>query len=161
MARTDFLWTRTKSSNHDKHLTGLTKATTSCKRTWDTVPYFGLNGLPMILFLLYPPPLIKVACNTRPCSKLGGTTQNGGEEGGECYIYRRVTSSELNWERSVFSGSVSTYLQLVVTRPQSVCINLTRLYFWPNGFLRLMAKNDPFEGDICSRLINWFCSCAV
>ena len=32
MARTDFLWTRTKSSNHDKHLTGLTKATTRSKR---------------------------------------------------------------------------------------------------------------------------------
>ena len=36
------------------------------------------------LVLVIPsPPLIKVASNTRPCSKLGGTTQNGGEEGGE------------------------------------------------------------------------------
>ena len=24
-----------------------------------------------------------------------------------------------------------------------------------------MAKNDPFEGDICLTLKNWFCSCAV
>ena len=26
-------------------------ATTSCKSTWDTVPYFGINGLSMILCL--------------------------------------------------------------------------------------------------------------
>ena len=29
-------------------------ATTSCKSTWDTVPYFGLNGLSMILCLWRP-----------------------------------------------------------------------------------------------------------
>ena len=34
------------------------------------------------LVLVIPsPPLIKVASNTRPCSKLGGTTLNGREEG--------------------------------------------------------------------------------
>ena len=40
----------------------------------DTPPYFGLNGLAMIP----PPPLIKDSSNTRPCSKYGGTTLNGG-----------------------------------------------------------------------------------
>ena len=32
-----------------------------------------------------PPPLINVASNTRPCSKLGGTTLNGREEGGQYF----------------------------------------------------------------------------
>ena len=30
-----------------------------------------------------PPPIIKFASNTRPCSKLGGTTLNWREEGGQ------------------------------------------------------------------------------
>ena len=73
---------------------------TSCKSTWDTVPYFGLNGMPMILFLWSPPPpLIKVASNTIQSSKLGRTTLNEGEEGGgyfkewpatmQIYCYKR------------------------------------------------------------------------
>ena len=33
-----------------------------------------------------PPSLIKVASNRRPYSKLGGTTLNGREEGGQYYI---------------------------------------------------------------------------
>ena len=33
---------------------GKNNATTSCKSTWDTVPYFGLNGLSMILCLWSP-----------------------------------------------------------------------------------------------------------
>ena len=32
----------------------LREATTSCKSTWDTVPYFGINGLSMILCLWFP-----------------------------------------------------------------------------------------------------------
>ena len=43
---------------------------------------FWPNQLPMILCLWSPPPLIKVASNTRQCSKLSGTTFNGGEMGG-------------------------------------------------------------------------------
>ena len=39
------------------------------------------------LMLVMPlPPLIKVASNTRPCSKLGGTTLNGREEGDQYHI---------------------------------------------------------------------------
>ena len=34
-----------------------------------------------------PPPLFKVASNTRQCSKLGGTTLNGGEEEGGLLFY--------------------------------------------------------------------------
>ena len=41
-------------------------------------------------------PLIKVASNTRPCSKLGRTTLNGREEGGQCYISQ--TSDQLRFE---------------------------------------------------------------
>ena len=34
------------------------------------------------VLMIPPPPLDKAANNTRPCSKLGGTTLNGREEGG-------------------------------------------------------------------------------
>ena len=61
-----------------------------------------------------PPPLIKVASNSRPCSKLGGTTLNGREEGGQYLSHRPVTSSDLKQERLCFRESVSTFLQLVV-----------------------------------------------
>ena len=66
------------------------------------------------MLVIPPPPLIKVASNTRPCSKLGGTTLNGMEEGGQYISHRPVTRSDLKQERSVFRGSVSTFLQLVV-----------------------------------------------
>ena len=36
-----------------------------------------------LVLVIPPPPLIKVASNTRPYSKLGGTTLNGREEGGQ------------------------------------------------------------------------------
>jgi len=49
-----------------------------------------------LVLVIPPPPLVKVASNTRPCPKLGGTILNGGEGGGECYIsHLRVTSSDL------------------------------------------------------------------
>ena len=48
-----------------------------------------------LVLVISSPPLIKVASNTRQCSKLGGTTLNGGEEGGESISHRRVTSSDL------------------------------------------------------------------
>ena len=67
-----------------------------------------------LVLVIPPPPLIKVASNTRPCSKLGGTTLNGMEEGGQYISHRPVTRSDLKQERSVFRGSVSTFLQLVV-----------------------------------------------
>ena len=67
------------------------------------------------LVLVIPPaPLFKVASNTRPYSKLGGTTLNGREKGGQYYILQTWTRSDLKQERSLFRGSVSTFLQLVV-----------------------------------------------
>ena len=38
-----------------------------------------------LVLVIHPPLLIIVASNTRSCSKLGGTTLNGGEEGGQYY----------------------------------------------------------------------------
>ena len=67
-----------------------------------------------LVLVIPPPPLIKVASNTRLCSKRGGTTLNGREEGGQYYklSHRSVTSSDLKHERLFFHGSVSTFLQL-------------------------------------------------
>ena len=76
--------------------------TTSYKSIWDTVPYFGINGLSMILFLWSPPPpLIKVASNTRPCSKLGGQYYT--------VSHRSVNSSDLKQERSFFPRTLSIF----------------------------------------------------
>ena len=60
-----------------------------------------------------PPPLFKVASNTRPCSKLGGTTLNGGSGEVSILSHRPVTSSALKQDRLFFRESVSTFLQLV------------------------------------------------
>ena len=61
-----------------------------------------------------PPPLIKVASNTRPYSKLGGTTLNGREEGGQYYISQTCDQERFEARKVIFRGSVSTFLQLVV-----------------------------------------------
>ena len=73
-----------------------------------------LQPVAKVLETLYRPPLFKVASNTTPCSKLGGTTLNGGEEGVTILSHRPVTSSDLKQDRLFFRESVSTFLQLVV-----------------------------------------------
>ena len=49
-----------------------------------------------------PPPLIKVASNTRPYSKLGGTTLNGREEGGQYYILQTCDQERFEARKVVF-----------------------------------------------------------
>ena len=67
------------------------------------------------LVLVIPPSsLIKVASNTRPYSKLGGTTLNGREQGRQYYISHTRDQEQFAARKVVFQGSVSTYLQLVV-----------------------------------------------
>ena len=79
-------------------------AATSCKSTRDTVPYFGINGLSMILCLWSPlHPLSKLLSNTRPYSKLGGTTFNGREEGGQYYISQTCDQERFDAKTVVFS----------------------------------------------------------
>ena len=54
--------------------------------------------------LVIPPlPLIKVASNTRPRSKLGGTTLNGREEGGQYYIPQTCDQERFEAGKAVFS----------------------------------------------------------
>ena len=69
------------------------------------------------MLVIPPPPLIKVASNTRPYSKLGGTTLNGREEGGQYYISQTCDQERFEARKVVFRGSVSTFLQLVVAVP--------------------------------------------
>ena len=77
---------------------------------------FWLKWLVHYLVLVTPPPpLFKVASNTRPCSRLGGTTLNGGRGEVSILSHRPVTSSDLKQDRLFFRESVSTFLQLVVT----------------------------------------------
>ena len=56
------------------------------------------------LVLVIPPPsLIKVASNRRPYSKLGGTTLNGREEGGQYYISHTRQQERFAARKVVFS----------------------------------------------------------
>ena len=66
------------------------------------------------MLVIPPAPLIKVASNTRPYSKLGGTTLNGREEGGQYYILQTCDQERFEARKVVFRGSVSSFLQLVV-----------------------------------------------
>ena len=50
-----------------------------------------------------PPPLIKVATKPRPCSKLGGTTLNGREGGGQYYISQTCDQERFEARKVGFS----------------------------------------------------------
>ena len=56
-----------------------------------------------LVFVIPSPTLIKVASNTRPCSKLGGTTLNGREEGGQYYISQTCDQQRFEARNVVFS----------------------------------------------------------
>ena len=130
------------------------------KKCWDTVPYFDLTGLFMILCSWSShPTLIKVATNTRPCSKLGWTTLNGWKEEVSVISHRRVTSSGLKEERPVLRRSVLLVLQLVVALIWGMWLWVTRE--------RHARRNG--RGSLCSTLekesllagyrIYWFNCC--
>ena len=68
-----------------------------CKVFWHKWPVHYL-----VLFIS-PPPLIKVASNSRPCSKLGGTTLNGREEGGQHCISQTCDQERFEARKVVFS----------------------------------------------------------
>ena len=55
-----------------------------------------------LVLVIPPPPLIKVASNTRPYSKLGGTTLNGREEGGQYYILQTCEQERFEARKVVF-----------------------------------------------------------
>ena len=56
-----------------------------------------------LVLVIPPPPLIKVASNTRPCSKLGGTTLNGREERGQYYISQTRDRQWFEARKVIFS----------------------------------------------------------
>ena len=86
-------------------------------------------------------PLSLVASNTRPCSKLGGTTLNGREEGGQYYISHTCDQERFEVRTVVFRGIVSTFLQLVVENPPHkqwlvICSSKGLLYLLTCGINR-------------------------
>ena len=103
------------------------RAITSWKSTWDTVLYFGINGLSMILslwFLLHL--LSKLLAIQDHTQNLEEQLWMGGRREVSIIFYRPVTRSDLKQERSFFRGSVSTFLQLVVA---IVYITVVRVWF--------------------------------
>ena len=55
-----------------------------------------------LVLVIPPPPLIKVASNIRPYSKLGGTTLSGREEGGQYYILQTCDQERFEARKVVF-----------------------------------------------------------
>ena len=87
-----------------------------------------------------PPPLFKVSSNTRPCSKLGGTTLNGGRRGVTILSHRPMTCSDLKQDRLFFRESVSTFLQLVVEKAFYIA---KHVLFPPNGVTQVSPSPPP------------------
>ena len=86
------------------------RATTSCESTWDTVPYFGIYGLSMILCLWSPlRPLSKFLAIQDHTQNLEEQLWMGGRREVSITCHRPVTRSDLKRERSFFRGSVSTF----------------------------------------------------
>ena len=91
-----------------------------------------------------PPPLFRVASNTRPCSKFGGTTLNGGRREVSILSYRPGTSSDLKQDRLFFRESVSTFLQLVANQLQKYLRHCTVFWLkWPVHDLVLVTAPPP------------------
>ena len=67
-----------------------------CTVFWNKWPVHDL------VLVIPPPPLIKVASNTRPYSKLGGTTLNGREKGGQYYILQTCEQERFEARKVVF-----------------------------------------------------------
>ena len=59
------------------------------------------------MLVIPTPPLTKVASNTGPCSKRGGTTLKGGSREVSIISNRPVISSDLKQKRSFFCQSVT------------------------------------------------------
>ena len=75
------------------------------KLTWDTVPYFGINSLSMILCFWSPlHPLSKLlAIEDHTQNWLGGATLNGREEEGQYYISQTSDQERFAAGKVVFS----------------------------------------------------------
>ena len=104
---------------------GKSRATTSCKSAWDTTVFWLRWPVRDLVLVtpppppkpsLPPPPLIIVANNTRPCSKLGGTTFNGREEGSQNKKFISQTGDQQRFEarKVAFWSESLKILQLVV-----------------------------------------------
>ena len=101
--------TQNSKQNHKTQnwFVGYKYATTSCKSTWDTVPYFGINGLSMILCLWSP---------LHPLSKLLAIqdhTQNLEEQlwmgGGRSVLYLTEQWPGAIWSKKRFFEGVSQH----------------------------------------------------
>ena len=136
------------------------KATTSCKSTWDTVPYFGINGLSMILCLWSPlHPLSKLLAIQDHAQNLEEQLWMGGRREVSIISHTPVTRSDLKQEWSFFRGTVSTFLHLVVENPPHkqrlvICSSKGLLYLLTCGINRLL----PYSKRILLQLrCYWLC----
>ena len=77
-----------------------------------------------LVLVIPPPPLIKVASNTRPCSKLGGTTLNRREEGGQYYISQ---TCDQQWFEATFLQPVVAVRVGLKLRASELQVHLTAM----------------------------------
>ena len=124
-------------------------ASTSCKSTWDTVPYFGINGLSMILCLWSPlHPLSKLLALQDHTQNLEEQLWMGGRREISIIFYRPVTRSDLKQERSFFRGSVSSFLQLVAPMQEflgELVPHKCLLHWEQHSFAKLSQSHCTFQ----------------
>ena len=65
-----------------------------------------------LVLVIPPPPLIKIANNTRPYSKLGGKTLNGRRREVSIISYRPVTRSDLKCLNNFATGCTTNHVSL-------------------------------------------------
>ena len=71
------------------------------------------------MLVIPPPPLIKVASNTRPYSKLGGTTLSGREEGGQYDISQTCDQERFEARKclNIFGFGCSIHVSILNVSP--------------------------------------------
>ena len=102
-----------------------------------------------LVLVIPPPPPIKVASNTRPYSKLGGTTLNGRQEGGQCYILQTCDQERFEARKVVFPWEC---LIIFATGCSSPHVCNTRLKFTSTKHRANFAKRA--HADVNAQLIN-------
>ena len=105
-----------------------------------------------------PPPLIKVASNTKPCSKLGGTTLNGREEGGQYYISQTCDQERFEARKVIFSweclDSFATGCSFIWHCYWKFMLRITKRNFWGPNVLRFSGGECPIPNALRSSFIN-------
>ena len=103
-------------------------------------------------------PLSKLLAVQKPCSKLGGTTLNGREEGGQYYISQTCDQERLEARKVIFSwecfDSFATGCSFIWHCYWKFMLRITKRNFWGPNVLRFSGRECPIPSTLRSSFIN-------